>query len=94
MPFSKGFHQKCQYVLASVSINGLDNQIQKCVLHLSGLPTDEKDHFESTITLRYDPQPGHARKLPVTWGHAVVFDGYSGFLHQLTLASHEKNYYN
>ena len=32
--------------------------------------------------------PGHVRKLPVAWGKAVVFTGYSGFLHQLQLASH------
>ena len=31
----------------------------------------------------------HVRKLPVTWGQAVVFAGYSGFLHYLQLASHE-----
>ena len=29
------------------------------------------------------------RQLPVTWGWAVVFAGYSGFLHYLQLASHE-----
>ena len=29
------------------------------------------------------------RKLPVTWGQAVFFAGYSGFLHYLQLASHE-----
>ena len=29
------------------------------------------------------------RKLPVTWGYAMVFVGYSGFLHYLQLASHE-----
>ena len=28
-------------------------------------------------------------KLPVTWGQAVFFAGYSGFLHYLQLASHE-----
>ena len=27
--------------------------------------------------------------LPVTWDKAVVFAGYSGFLHQLQLASHD-----
>ena len=31
----------------------------------------------------------NVRKLPVTWGLAVVFAGYSGFLHYLQLASHE-----
>ena len=32
----------------------------------------------------------HVRiKLPVTWGYVVAFGGYSGFLHQLQLASHE-----
>ena len=29
------------------------------------------------------------RKLPVTWGWAVVFAGSSGFLHQVQLASHD-----
>ena len=29
------------------------------------------------------------RKLPVTWGKAVFFAGYSGFLHYLQLASLE-----
>ena len=29
------------------------------------------------------------RKLPVTWGYAVVFAGFSGFLHYLQLASSE-----
>ena len=33
--------------------------------------------------------PGLVRKFPVTWGKAVVFAGYSGFLHYLQLASHE-----
>ena len=33
--------------------------------------------------------PGNVRKLPETWGYAVVFTGYSGFLHQLQLASHD-----
>ena len=28
-------------------------------------------------------------KLPVTWDVAVVFSGYSGFLHQKLLASHD-----
>ena len=31
----------------------------------------------------------HVYELPVTWGSAVVFAGYSGFLHYLHLASHE-----
>ena len=31
----------------------------------------------------------HVRKLPVTWGEAVIFAEYSGFLHYLQLASHE-----
>ena len=31
---------------------------------------------------------GHVRKLPVTWGKVVVFVGYSSFLHQSQLASH------
>ena len=37
----------------------------------------------------YQSQPGHVRKFPVTYGLAVVFAGYSGFLHQLLLASHD-----
>ena len=37
----------------------------------------------------FESQPGHVGKLPVTWGQAVVFAGYSGFLHYLQLASHE-----
>ena len=37
----------------------------------------------------FESRPGHVRMLPVTWGCAVVFAGYSGFLHQLQLASHE-----
>ena len=36
-----------------------------------------------------ESRPGHVRKLPVTWGWAVIFAGYSGFLHYLQLASHE-----
>ena len=39
--------------------------------------------------LGFESRPGHVRKLPVTWGKAVVFAGYSGFLHYLQLASHE-----
>ena len=35
------------------------------------------------------PRPGHVIKLPVTWGSATVFAGYSGFLHHIQLASHE-----
>ena len=34
-------------------------------------------------------QMQHVTKLPATWGWAVVFAGYSGFLHYLQLASHE-----
>ena len=37
----------------------------------------------------FESQPGHVGKLLVTWGQAVVFTGYSGFLHYLQLASHE-----
>ena len=37
----------------------------------------------------FESQPGHVGKLPVTWGQAVVFAGYSGFFHYLQLASHE-----
>ena len=37
----------------------------------------------------FESWPGHVRKLPVTWGKAVVFAGYFGFLHYLQLASHE-----
>ena len=37
-----------------------------------------------------ESQPEHdMRKLPVTWCKAVVSAGYSGFLQQLQLASHE-----
>ena len=39
--------------------------------------------------LGFESRPGHVRKLPVTWGKAVFFTGYSGFLHYLQLASHE-----
>ena len=35
----------------------------------------------------YESRPGHVRKLPVTWGWAVVLAGYSGFLHYLQLVS-------
>ena len=38
---------------------------------------------------RLESRPGHVRKLPVTWCWAVVFTGYSGFLHYLQLASQE-----
>ena len=34
-------------------------------------------------------QPGHVRKLPVTWGQLVVFSGYYGFLYHLRLSSHD-----
>ena len=37
----------------------------------------------------FESHPGHVRKLPVTWGKAVVFAGYSSFFHQLQLASHD-----
>ena len=37
----------------------------------------------------FESRPGHVRELPVTWGSAVVFAGYSGFLHYIQLASHE-----
>ena len=37
----------------------------------------------------FESQPGHVRNLPVTWGYAVVFAEYSGFLHYLQLASHK-----
>ena len=33
--------------------------------------------------------PGHVRKLPVTWGSAVVFPVDTAFLNQLQLASHD-----
>ena len=35
----------------------------------------------------FEYNPGHIRKLPVTWGYGVVFTKYSCFLHQLKLAS-------
>ena len=38
---------------------------------------------------RFESWPGHVRKLPVTWGKAVVFAGYSGFLHYIQVARHE-----
>ena len=48
------------------------------------------------VTGCYDMKAAHSHilstnaKLPVTWSFkAVVFDGYSGFLHYLQLASHE-----
>ena len=37
----------------------------------------------------FESWPGQVRKLPVPWGKAVVFAGYSRFLHYLELASHE-----
>ena len=37
----------------------------------------------------FESRPGHVGKLPVNWGLAVVFAGYSSFLHYLQLASHE-----
>ena len=37
----------------------------------------------------FEFHPRHAKKLPLTWGLAVVYAGYSGFLHQLQLASHD-----
>ena len=39
----------------------------------------------------FETRPGHVRKLPVTWGWAVVFAGYSGFLHYLGKKSVLKN---
>ena len=39
----------------------------------------------------FESFPGHVRKLPVTWGCAVVFAGCSGFPHQLQLASHDRS---
>ena len=32
---------------------------------------------------------GHTRKLPVTLGKAMIFPGYTGFLHHVQLASHD-----
>ena len=37
----------------------------------------------------FESRSGHVGKLPVTWSEAVVFAGYSGFLHYLQLSSHE-----
>ena len=37
----------------------------------------------------FEPQSGQVRKLPVTWGKAVVFTKYFGFLHYLQLANHD-----
>ena len=37
----------------------------------------------------FESRPAHVRKLPVPWGKAVVFAGYSPFLHYLKRASHE-----
>ena len=37
----------------------------------------------------FESEPGHVRNLPITWDEAVFFAGYSGFLHQLQLASHD-----
>ena len=37
----------------------------------------------------FESWPEHVRKLPVTWGEAVVFARYSAFLHQFQLASHK-----
>ena len=36
----------------------------------------------------FDSRPGHMSKLPVAWGEAVVFAGYSSFLHHIQLANH------
>ena len=41
------------------------------------------------LEIEFESRPGHVRKLPVTWGWALVFAGYSGFHHYLQLASHE-----
>ena len=35
----------------------------------------------------FESRPERVRKLPVTWGLAVVLARYSGFLHQLQLTS-------
>ena len=37
----------------------------------------------------FESRPRHVRRLPVTWGSAVVFAMYSSFLHCLQPASHE-----
>ena len=33
---------------------------------------------------------GHVKKVPLTWGYALVFTTYSWLLHQLQLASHDE----
>ena len=37
----------------------------------------------------FEARPGQVRKLPVNCGWAVVFAGFSSFLHLLQLASHD-----
>ena len=37
----------------------------------------------------FESRPGFVMKLTVTWGYAVVFAAYSGFLHHLQLANYE-----
>ena len=32
---------------------------------------------------------GYVRKMPVNWGYVVVFSGYSCFLHEVQLSSHD-----
>ena len=37
----------------------------------------------------FESQSGQVKKLPVTWGQAIVLAWYSGFLHQFQLAGHD-----
>ena len=50
--------------------------------------TTMKEHFNLTTCKGDHNKEKQMRKLPVTWALAVVFTGYSGFLHHLQLASH------
>ena len=47
----------------------------------------------STLEVEYDGESKSIiqfrKRLPATWGKVVVFARYSGFLHQLKLASHD-----
>ena len=63
------------------------------------MPSDKSDSIKAgrpPLTARslsqlpgFESKSGHVRRLPVTWGYAVAFAEYSGFLRSLQQASHE-----
>ena len=80
----------CQNELLMIEHNDVQNQLKLQGVKSLFTALENVDEAVEITNADHEIQVSQSvRKLPVTWGWAVVFARNSGLLHQLQLASHD-----